>query len=197
MRGSEVIGCSLAFLTLCSACTTTSYNQASYGLTATAPPSPSTIQKTAMQRAIGNCLVSVGFGAVGGAILGQIFSRNAGSGAAIGAAVGVGACAVLLKVASDEDQARMRNLEEQAVSSGNGETQTFVTKSGEPATVTTVVTSAAVPAANTQVKTASAQPTFTDCRYSTQSVQVAGQSASSQKQLWCRVPAGDWQPVQT
>ena len=151
-------------------------------------------QETAVHRAIAQCFVSVGIGAVGGAILGAALGRNGGGGALVGAAVGAGACAVLLKVAADQDQAQINQFGRQAVSSNTTTSQSFTTTKGEAAVVTTVVSPATPPQAPpTQV--ASAATKFTDCRYAAQAVQVGGQTASVDKQLWCRLDTGDWKEI--
>jgi hypothetical protein len=171
-------------------CTTTdqSYPSASVANDAPAP-------KTAMQRAVANCFMTVGLGAVAGAVIGAAFGRNnAGAGAIVGAGVGAGACAALVKVAAAEDQAHMRDLERQAVAANVSQTQAFTTTRGSYAQVTTVVTAAPLPPPK-PAQVASASQTFTDCRYSSQSIQVDMQSANVDKQLWCRVETGDWQPV--
>jgi hypothetical protein len=151
-------------------------------------------EETAVHRAIGQCIVSVGIGAIGGAILAAALGHNAGGGAAIGTAAAVGACAVLMQVAAQEDQMRIAQLGQQAVASNTSGSQSFTTTKGQTAVVTTVVTPASPPQkAPGQMAAATAK--FTDCRYASQAVQVGGQSASVDKQLWCRLQTGDWKEV--
>lgn len=151
-------------------------------------PGPHRAQKTAVQKAIGECVMSVAGGAVLGAILGG--SRHSNSGALLGAAVGAGACAVLIEVASREDQKRIVDAQRAAVRTNRSRTTAFKTKSGKRAVVRTRIHAAPVP------KTAStaAKPKFTNCRYASQQISVDGKASNTPRQLWCRVPTGDWQP---
>lgn len=156
--------------------------------------------RTAMDRAIGECVASVvisaGIGALAGAALNG--RGGAGRGAIIGGVAGVGACAVLMQVAAAEDRARVREAELAAIKSNSSRTTSFANKSGKKVAVTTSVATAPVPKSRPTASgttTAKAKPEFTACRYSQQTVSVEGQSASSQKQLWCRLNTGDWKPI--
>jgi len=72
--------------------------------------------KTAVQKALGQCVVSVGAGAVLGAVIGNNSgSGNAKKGALKGALAGSGVCAFLLYRASEEDKARIADLELEAL----------------------------------------------------------------------------------
>jgi len=72
--------------------------------------------KTAVQSAIGKCAVSVGAGALLGAVIGNNSgSGNAKKGAVIGALAGSGVCGFLLYRASEEDKARIAELELEAL----------------------------------------------------------------------------------
>ncbi len=145
--------------------------------------------QTAMQKAIGQCILTVGAGAILGVIVGG--RRNAGSGALIGAGLGAGLCAVLMEFASREDQARIREQEQRAVAANQTTTTNFQTKSGSQAQVTTTVQEA--PASAAPAKAGS--PNFTACRYSETTAQIGAQTASAGRQLWCRSNVGDWEPV--
>ncbi|ARQ13511.1 hypothetical protein NXC12_PD00422 (plasmid) [Rhizobium etli] len=161
---------------------------------------------TAMDRAIGKCLastvISAGLGALAGAAIDG--GRGAGRGALIGTAVGVGACAVLLQIAAEEDRTRVREAELAAIESNTSSTRAFVSRSGKSIAVSTRVASAPVPTVKPDAtakpsKGASGEtkPQFTACRYSEQTVSVDGQSAGSGKQLWCRLDTGDWKPIKS
>jgi hypothetical protein len=89
--------------------------------------------QTAVERAVGKCVLVVAGGAVLGALLG---GHNAGRGAAIGAAVGGGACAAMLTIASQQDKARMRQLELQAANSGEKVTDSWETSDHHTVTAT-------------------------------------------------------------
>jgi hypothetical protein len=69
-------------------------------------------QQTAVQRAMGQCVATVGLGAIAGAVIGNnTGSGNAQQGATIGALAGAGVCGFLLYRASEADKARIRQLE--------------------------------------------------------------------------------------
>ena len=151
--------------------------------------SPSNGPSTAMDSAIQNCTLSI----VGGAALGLLLgsqSGNAGRGAAIGGAIGSAACAVFVKIANDKDRARIAALERQAISSNRDSSDTFQAQDGSQVTVHTHVRDTEVPDAPD-----SSQPQYTACRYSQQKIDLQGQSANVEPQLWCRLETGDWKPV--
>jgi hypothetical protein len=151
-------------------------------------------QSTAMQKAIGECIVTIGAGALIGALLDK--KRGAVAGAAIG---GVG-CVALIQVADKKDRARIAEEEARAVRANASRTQTIKTQSGKTATVKTVVRAAPKPK-----PTAAVSPTFapaaqataanvTACRTVQQTISVGGASTKGPAQIWCRVEGGDWQP---
>ena len=151
-------------------------------------------QQTAMQKAIGRCVFSVGAGAVLGALI------DDGDGALKGAALGLGACGILIQVAAAEDRARIAAAEREALQANAARTTSFATTDGKKATVRTEVQAAPVPrpavTPTRPTKVAEVEePTFTACRYATQTISVEGEATTAPRQLWCRVPAGDWQPV--
>lgn len=185
----------LAICGALAACSTAGAGRGSLVTNASAPVGVKVSQQTATQKAVGKCIASVGFGVVVGGILGHIAGRNAGGGAVLGGVVGAGACAVFLELAAEEDQARMRALELEAIAANASQTRTFQTTKGTTATVKTVVVEAPVP----PIKTASVAqpaPTVTTCRYSQVEASVGGQTSSAERQLWCRLDTGDWQPME-
>lgn len=156
------------------------------------------VQQTAVQKAISKCVLTVGGGALLGALIGD--SKKSAVG---GALIGAGACAVFLEVASREDQARLAAAELAALKASRSNSRSFKTKSGKKATVRTKVKSAPVPQKTAQAgkitasvasKTSSA-PSYTACRYAQQTISVEGKTSSAPQQLWCRVSTGDWQAV--
>lgn len=173
---SASVAFALAVSTAVSGCATTS---GSYG------------GGTAMDRAIRNCMMSIGAGAILGAVIGNnTGSGSAGRGAAIGAVAGAGACAVFIAVANEQDRARLRELELAALNSGSTQYQTFNSTQGRQVAVTTQIQEAPVRARQ------DAAQQYTACRYSSQTVDVAGSGqASAGNQLWCRLETGDWEPV--
>ena len=164
----------------------------------TAGGNRSVASRTAMDRAIGQCVASVAVGAAVGAIVGGIAAgkRSAGRGALVGGAIGVGRCAILLHVAAAEDRARIRQAELSAIRANASQTRSIRTNSGKSASIRTDISAAPLPAAKPAQATASPEePTYTACRYSKQTVTVDGQSAAGERQLWCRAETGDWQPI--
>lgn len=141
---------------------------------------------TATQQAIFKCIALV----VGGGVIGQLLGGRNNKGAwLVGAGVGGGACAALLQLAHEEDQARIQAFERQAVAANAARRSAFQTKSGSQAVVATTVMPAPVTAGR------ASSSGFTNCRYSETTIQVNGQSADGGRQLWCRSSIGDWQPV--
>src|SRR5689334_21701470 len=85
--------------------------------------------RSELDKAIGRCVISVGAGAILGAIVGNNAGRgNAGRGAVIGAAAGGVLCAVMLKVARDKDEILAR--QKAAVAQGGFQRTTFQGKEG-------------------------------------------------------------------
>lgn len=158
----------------------------------------SEVHQSAMQRAQGQCLVSVAAGAVLGAIIANNSgSGNASRGAGRGALVGAGICAALLAMASAEDKRRIQEAEYAALETGQEREDTYVGSDGKLRTIL-VRTEAApdrtwtfTPAATDASQPASAQTSsmIDVCRYrqTTLSVQGTG-SGSLDRELVCRNP---------
>lgn len=102
-------------------------------LTACSATTSGSTHKTSVEKALDDCVVSVASGAVLGAILGAAVGGNVGDGAFFGGAAGVGACGFLINRASEEDKARMAEIELAALNSPVfGETrQSFVSTNGK------------------------------------------------------------------
>lgn len=146
---------------------------------------------SAMDRAVQKCTFSVVGGAILGAIIGsQLGHNNAGGGALAGGALGAGACAVFVKLANDEDRARISELEHQAVVDNRSGNDSFIAKDGAQVEMQTRVRD--VPVSSTSSDTG---VKYTACRYSEKTLTVQGQSADVEPQLWCRLETGDWTPV--
>jgi hypothetical protein len=88
--------------------------------------------QTEVEKTIGRCAAAVVAGALVGALLG---GRNAGRGAAIGAAAGVGVCAFMMSVASNRDKAHLRELQLQALNTGQAQ-EAWQTSDGKAASAT-------------------------------------------------------------
>ena len=176
-----------------------------------------TAEQTAVQRAIGQCAVTVGGGALLGAVIGNnTGDGDAGTGAVIGAVAGAGACAFLLYRASEQDKQRIRELELAALNAEQtGRTvNTFTAENGtDQITVETFTEEApreelpeavqaayvpdapvVAPAAGTEVAGAEAPEkiSYTNCRYVTQSISVGDDNLQGDRQLTCRTTTGDW-----
>ncbi|RKR00440.1 hypothetical protein C7435_1648 [Maricaulis maris] len=146
---------------------------------------------TAMDRAIRNCMLAVGAGALLGAVVGNnTGSGRAGRGATTGALIGAGACTLLVAVANEQDRARMRELELAAIQSNSAQRGNFVGPRGEGISYSVAPSPAPVPAPTAEAAS------YTACRYSQQTLSVQGRPAASiDPQLWCRLETGDWEAV--
>lgn len=173
-------------------------------------------ETTATQRAIGQCVVTIGGGAIAGGILDKMLGGSGKSGAILGAAMGAETCVVLLMVAAEEDQERVRDLEYAAIESNRTTTEVITTTKGESLTIHTKVSTAPVPDipdVSAKTKLASGKPKtdtedpvkgarFSECRYAAQTLSSpAGKSVSTGNQLWCLPKDGTdkakWTPMQT
>ncbi|MDP3800609.1 hypothetical protein [Brevundimonas sp.] len=152
---------------------------------------------TAMQRAQGQCLAAGAISILAGAIIGNNSgSGDARRGAQRGALVGAGICAVLLAMASAEDQRRIREAEYAALETGQAREETYDGPDGKRRIIRVVPTAAPdrtwtfAPAAADQATPVAAQETLTDiCRYkqTTLTVETVG-SGDLPQVLVCRNP---------
>lgn len=175
--------------------------------------------QTAVQRAMGQCAVTIGGAAIIGAVIGNnVGDGDAGAGALAGAAVGAGVCGFLLYRASEEDKQRIRDLELAALNNQQvgTTTETFMSTNGEDE-ITVVTSVAEVPDDELpEIKFASYTPEvdapvletagadsadtapaeieveYTNCRYIKQDMSMAGQTLKGDQQLTCRTTGGDW-----
>lgn len=152
--------------------------------------------KTATERAVGKCVGVMTFSALAGAVIGQAAGRDARSGAVVGAVIGSGACAAFLELAAEEDQRRLRLMQQEAVAKSASQTQSFQTSKGVKATVRTSVEDAPEVAQVAVVGQGKSSQRVTACRYAAQEVSVGAESVSAPRQLWCRLETGDWTPLQ-
>lgn len=174
--------------------------------------------RTAVERAMQNCLGTVVGGAVVGALFGAALGggNNVAKGAIIGGAAGTVACAALVAMANEEDKARIAEIERVSAAEGKGRIDTYA-RAGVTRKVETRVyeykTSASLggppPASSNKPAKKSEKPVTTGsvgggapastervCRYVETSVEVSGQgTATADKQLYCRTAAGDWEPA--
>ncbi|MBF0423222.1 MAG: hypothetical protein HQL73_09550 [Magnetococcales bacterium] len=121
--------------------------------------------------------------------LGGMMHKIIGTVALIGAGLGVGASDIHLQIAFGENQARVPELERQAVARNDVLDSTFQTKAGSQVPVTPEVEHVpSMPAHSASVK-------FTVCRNVETTDNIGGQAEKSGKQYWCRTNAGDWKPV--
>lgn len=167
-------------------------------------------QKTAVDRALSKCVLSVGGGALLGGIIGNnVGDGNAAKGAVIGGLAGAGVCGFILNRASKEDKERIRQLELAALESQTtGKTvETFMATNGVDsvtvATTTSDVESSELPEkvasrmVNNDVQAASdadaGEARYTNCRYVQTDISVSTNTVSGAKELTCRTETGDWE----
>jgi len=177
-------------------------------------------QQTAVQRAMGQCVATVGIGALAGAVIGNnTGSGNAQRGATVGALAGAGVCGFLLYRASEADKARIRQLEIAALNQPEPGVygEEFTAENGtDKIFVETVVADVpeeelpddiviAEAAADTLVPPVALEgdvpaeaaatgeaPVYNKCRYSTQNISSDGRTMKGNKVLVCRTQLGDW-----
>ncbi|MDC0651419.1 hypothetical protein OAP52_05090 [Hellea sp.] len=91
-----------------------------------------TAYKSAVDKAMGDCVASVAGGAILGALIGAAVGGDMGDGALIGGAAGVGVCGFLMNRASAEDKAKMAEMELAALNSSTYgmQRQSFVSTNG-------------------------------------------------------------------
>lgn len=146
--------------------------------------------QTAMQRAQGQCGAALMIGLIGGAIIGNnTGDGDAREGAATGAVLGVGVCAVLMAMASAEDQARIAELERQALKSGQERTQAYVGRDGLQRSILVRTSTVADPTWSAGQNPSIAQTSPRICRTRQTTLNVEGKGeAALQQDLYCRNP---------
>jgi uncharacterized membrane protein YebE (DUF533 family) len=148
--------------------------------------------RTALDRSIGKCALSIGAGAILGALIGAASGRKgAGTGALVGAGAGTVACAVILAMNNEQDKARVRAEQAATLNSGHATQETYVGDDGQARTIRTSVEAANIPTAVNA--TATASPTI--CRRTQTQITVQGKgSATLDPEISCRTAQGDWVP---
>jgi hypothetical protein len=126
--------------------------------------------QTAVEKAIGRCVLAVTGGAVLGALLGG--RRNAGRGALLGAGAGAGICVMMVSVASGQDKARLRQLQLDAVNSGQDQSQRWRTSDGKDVAAT-------VSAGNVMQVASRTSGDVLKCRRANTHLDVNGQGSDS------------------
>lgn len=126
--------------------------------------------QTQVERTMGRCVVAVAGGALVGAFLGG--RRNAGRGALIGAGAGIGICAYMMSVASARDKERLRELQLQAMNSGQTVQDQWQTSDGKMAAAS-ITTSKVVQVSATK------SADVLNCRRATTHLSVNGQTNDS------------------
>ncbi len=162
---------------------------------ATGPRDADGHPRTALDRSIGQCIVSIGLGAIAGALLGAAINRRggAGTGAAIGAGAGAVECAIIVAVNNEEDRARIRQAEQAAYSSGQGSTTQYA---GEDGTARIIKTSVQTVATPTQPAGAGdGEVIVGPCRRAQTSITVGDKgTVALPPELVCRTAQGDYVP---
>jgi hypothetical protein len=144
--------------------------------------------RTALERSVGTCIVSVGAG-----VLVDMLTNKKRLGA--GTAVGAGLCAVVLAMNNEEDTRRVRAAQLAALNAGTDRTDTYVGKDGNERTIKTSIQSADTPA-NLKTQVASDGAKFVGpCRRTQTEISVQGKgNASLDPEVVCRTAQGDWLP---
>jgi surface antigen len=139
-----------------------------------------------VQQRISRCVGMVAVGAVLGAVIGNnVGSGDAGQGAAIGAAAGLGTCAVWLAFQSEQDQARIQEMQMAAARTGQPQSQTWLGADQRSRTVTVV------PSTETNLQ---ANGSAQMCRTMNTRAEVAGRGDTID-QVWCRQADGSYAPA--
>jgi hypothetical protein len=155
--------------------------------------------KTSVEKAMDDCVVSVTSGAILGAILGAAVGGDVGDGALLGGAAGVGVCGFLINRASEEDKARMAEIELAALNSPVfGETrQSFVSTNGKDVfsvkTATKKVEQKDVPKTilNNPDTSTTIYDTSVGCKNYKTDI-IVGSKIVTKSGISCRTITGDW-----
>ncbi|HKO20810.1 MAG TPA: hypothetical protein VJU82_18190 [Acidobacteriaceae bacterium] len=152
------------------------------------PVGPNGQPRTALERSVGTCLVSVGAG-----VLVDMLTNNKRLGA--GTAVGAGLCAVVLAMNNEEDKRRVHEAQLAALNAGKDGTESYVGQDGDERVIKTSVQPADTPA-NLDKQVASDGANFVGpCRRAQTEISVQGKgSASLDPEVVCRTAQGDWLP---
>lgn len=140
---------------------------------------------SALDSAVGRCVAAVAGGAIVGALIGAAAGggNRVGYGALGGAAVGGLACAVLTAL-DNQDKARIRQAQIEAVSLNQSRALSYAGSDGRQREI--VVRPGAPATANGQ----------TACRMTDGEIAVAGAGATQlPPQRVCRTPDGEWLPA--
>ena len=152
--------------------------------------------QTALDRSISQCIVSVGAGAILGALLGGIANRRggAGTGAAIGAGAGAVACIVILAINNKEDRERVRQARLTALQSGADETTRYVGDDGNGRIIHTSVQT--VPTIYVGENAVPGKKIVGPCRRAQTQITVQNKgTATLDPELVCQTSLGDWVSV--
>ena len=164
------------------------------GACATGPRDSEGRPRTALDRSIGQCAVSIIGGALVGALLGAATRRGgAGTGAAIGAGVGTVACVIILAVNNEEDRERIRQAQQRAYQAGRSATVQYVGQDGAPRFIKTSVEQLSI---QPQASTGDPNETFVGpCRRAQTSITVGNKgTVALDSEVVCRTSMGDYLP---
>ena len=155
---------------------------ASGGLDVTGQP------RSALERSVGTCLVSVGAG-----VLVDMLTNHRRIGA--GTAVGAGLCAVVLAVNNEADKQRIRQSQLAALNAGQDRTDQYVGDDGNARVIKTSIHPSNLPS-DLNAKLAPDGSKFVGpCRQTQTEISVQGKgSASLDPETVCRTAQGNWQP---
>jgi hypothetical protein len=144
--------------------------------------------RSALERSIGTCLVSIGAG-----ILFDMLANKKRIGA--GTAVGAGVCAVVLVLNNEEDKQRVRQAELRAYEAGKDSEESYVGQDNRTRFVKVAVHPVDMPT-SLNTKAADGSSFVGPCRRTQTSVTVQGQgTADLGAEVVCRTNMGDWLPA--
>lgn len=155
---------------------------ASGGLSASGQP------RTALERSVGTCLVSVGAG-----VLVDMLTNHRRIGA--GTAVGAGLCAVVLAVNNEADKQRIQQSQQAALNAGKDRTDQYVGDDGNARIIRTSVHPSDAPSDLNARLAPDGSKFVGPCRKAQTEISVQGKgSASLDPETVCRTAQGNWQP---
>lgn len=144
--------------------------------------------RSALERSVGTCIVSVGAG-----VLVDMLTNNKRIGA--GTVAGAGLCAVVLAMNNEEDKRRLRESQLAALNANADRTDSYVGQDGNQRTIKTTVAATSAPANLTAQAAASGEKFVGPCRRTQTEISVQGKgSASLDSEVVCRTAQGDWLP---
>ena len=144
--------------------------------------------RSAFERSIGTCMVSVGAGFLADMLLNK---HRVGAGTAVGA----GLCAVVLAMNNEEDKRRLRESQVAALNSGRDRTDQYVGQDGQARIIRTSVQTTSNPTGLTTHSAPNGDQFVGPCRRTQTDISVQGKgTANLDPEIVCRTAQGNWLP---